>query len=572
MLDINGNPLSMATDFGTVGYGTLEPGNGTLEEQISFSGLVNNGDGTTTLTGVNSVSFVYPYTETSGLSKTHAGASTFVISNTSGFYNKFIAKDDDGAVSETITFTEPNFPQMDGVLDSPTLPAQLTTKAYVDATVIAGAPNASTSVKGLVQLATQAQVDAKTLVGSTSAYLVTPLNAQRSTLLSDYVLDTSPSANIITIAPSPAISSYAAGQQFSFRVLNTNTSAVVTLNVNGVGAKNMVKLNGATSPAVGDVNAGQVISVEYDGTNFQILTPVANAPATLSYVNSNFVKFGGTGADGALTATSGTTTIALGAAPFVVKNYTSISLTASAVLAFSGAYANGTVVILKSQGNVTITSTASPAVDLRSIGGGTGMPFGFSNGNNGGGGSTGVGGTGGSGASVSFMYINSNVDGTRGVVVQTGSNGGTGGSGQATGAGGAGGVGGGALYIECAGALNVTSVFNASGSAGTNGNSTGAGGTASNAGGGGGGGGSIVILYNSLTANSGTYTVSGGVAGTEGSTGNTNGGGGGAGGGCGAGNGAGGNGASGQSAGPGSGTSGNGGSGFSYIGQNTYFS
>jgi len=152
MLDINGNALSMATDFGSIGYGTLEPGNGTLEEQISFSGLTNNGDGTVTLSGVNSVAFVYPYTETSGLSKTHAGASTFVISNTSGFYNKFVAKDDDGTISETLTFTQPNFPQMDGIGTAPTLPAQLVTKHYVDSAVIAGAPNASATTIGITKL------------------------------------------------------------------------------------------------------------------------------------------------------------------------------------------------------------------------------------------------------------------------------------------------------------------------------------------------------------------------------------------------------------------------------------
>jgi microcystin-dependent protein len=95
MKDIDGNSLTMATSFGTKGYGTLEPGNNTLEEQISFTGLVNNANGTTTLTGVKSVTFGEPYTETSGLAKTHAGSSTFVISNTSGYYGEFAIKQND---------------------------------------------------------------------------------------------------------------------------------------------------------------------------------------------------------------------------------------------------------------------------------------------------------------------------------------------------------------------------------------------------------------------------------------------------------------------------------------------
>ena len=51
---IDGVNLAM-TDFGSVGFGTLEPGNGTLEEQISFTGATQNANGTATLTGIKSV-------------------------------------------------------------------------------------------------------------------------------------------------------------------------------------------------------------------------------------------------------------------------------------------------------------------------------------------------------------------------------------------------------------------------------------------------------------------------------------------------------------------------------------
>ena len=120
MLDIDGNPLTMATDFGAVGYGTLEPGNNTLEESISFTGLTNNSNGTVTLTGVSSVLFDQPYTKVSGLTKTHAGSTTFVVSNTSGFYNEFPSKQN----NETITgqWTVPT-PLGSGVVAN---------KAYVD--------------------------------------------------------------------------------------------------------------------------------------------------------------------------------------------------------------------------------------------------------------------------------------------------------------------------------------------------------------------------------------------------------------------------------------------------------
>lgn len=86
MLQIDGvTPVTM-TDFGSKGFATIEPGNGTQEEQVSFSGITQNANGTATLTGVNNVLFSTPYTETSGTALSHPGGVTFVISNTSGFY------------------------------------------------------------------------------------------------------------------------------------------------------------------------------------------------------------------------------------------------------------------------------------------------------------------------------------------------------------------------------------------------------------------------------------------------------------------------------------------------------
>lgn len=84
---IDGVNLAM-TDFGSTGYLTIDPGNNTLEEQASFSGVTQNANGTATLTGVKTVLFIDPWTETSGLAKTHAGAAPVVISNTSGFYSR----------------------------------------------------------------------------------------------------------------------------------------------------------------------------------------------------------------------------------------------------------------------------------------------------------------------------------------------------------------------------------------------------------------------------------------------------------------------------------------------------
>lgn len=124
--DIYGNVLALA-DFGTVGYGTIEPGTSN-EESITFTGVTNNGDGSFTLTGVKHVLAKSPFTQTSGLTLGHSGGTRFVISNTSAFYNDI--------------------------------------KAYVDAAVVSGAPDATLVLKGLSELATDAELQAGTATGS----------------------------------------------------------------------------------------------------------------------------------------------------------------------------------------------------------------------------------------------------------------------------------------------------------------------------------------------------------------------------------------------------------------------
>ena len=143
--DIDGNTLTM-TDFGTIGFGTMEPGTVSQEEQISFTGVTANSNGTFTLTGVSHVLSKSPYTATSGLNISHNGGTDFVISNTVGFYNTFANKQND----ETITGA--------WSLPIPTLGANPATKNYVDGIAIAGAPDATTTVKGVTRLSSSAAV------------------------------------------------------------------------------------------------------------------------------------------------------------------------------------------------------------------------------------------------------------------------------------------------------------------------------------------------------------------------------------------------------------------------------
>src|SRR3990167_783946 len=83
----------------------------------------------------------------------------------------------------------------------------------------------------------------------------------------EYAVDTG-IADVYAIAPSPAISSYATGQFFSFKALNTNTGAS-TLNVSSKGTKPILDADGAVLSA-GTITANGVYDVRYDGTSMYL--------------------------------------------------------------------------------------------------------------------------------------------------------------------------------------------------------------------------------------------------------------------------------------------------------------
>lgn len=88
--------------------------------------------------------------------------------------------------------------------------------------------------------------------------------------------------NTITGTLTPAITAYAAGQSFRFVVAATNTGAV-TINLNGLGAKAITKA-GSTALAAGDLKAGALVTINYDGTRFQTSYTAQVLPAASTTV------------------------------------------------------------------------------------------------------------------------------------------------------------------------------------------------------------------------------------------------------------------------------------------------
>jgi len=70
------------------------------------------------------------------------------------------------------------------------------------------------------------------------------------------------------LAPSPAITAYAEGQRFYMKA-NFTTSGASTVNISGLGAKDLRK-DGVTAIQSGDIVSGNVYTIIYDGTNFQL--------------------------------------------------------------------------------------------------------------------------------------------------------------------------------------------------------------------------------------------------------------------------------------------------------------
>jgi Pectate lyase superfamily protein len=88
-------------------------------------------------------------------------------------------------------------------------------------------------------------------------------------------------ANAYVVTTSPAITSIPVGAVFNFQAVHANTGTS-TLNVDGIGVVT-IKKNGGTGGSVGanlasgDIATGQLVTVMYDGTNFQMQSTLGNA-------------------------------------------------------------------------------------------------------------------------------------------------------------------------------------------------------------------------------------------------------------------------------------------------------
>jgi hypothetical protein len=109
-------------------------------------------------------------------------------------------------------------------------------------------------------------------VGTSASDYATVSQVQGRTIA--YAVDSS-GTDSYAITLSPAVSAYAAGQQYVFLVGTTNTGAS-SLNVSGLGARTIKKW-GSSNLSDGDLVVGQLAFVVYDGSDFQLLSTTFGA-------------------------------------------------------------------------------------------------------------------------------------------------------------------------------------------------------------------------------------------------------------------------------------------------------
>lgn len=147
--------------------------------------------------------------------------------------------------------------------------------------------------------------------------------------------------------PASAVTAYTSQQIFLFYAVATNTGPV-TINISGLGAKNLVK-NGSTALAAGDIATGMFCQIVYDGTNFQYTSVRAG---TMARQNADAVAItGGTATlnNTGLSIKDTDATHALGIVP-------GSNLTANRTLTVTTGDADRTVTL---SGNLTVSSNAT---------------------------------------------------------------------------------------------------------------------------------------------------------------------------------------------------------------------
>lgn len=345
---VTGTPYTMALLNTDIVYGTIAPKT-TSSEFISFTGITQNANGTATLTGVTrGLAKKYPFTESTAYKLPHAGQSQFIISDAPQVFNEYGALENDEVITGQWEAPDPLTAQglvtrdymlnlinggtisVDSVVEagnagetlvagnliyfSETDNEWLKTDADTLATVfnvklgiaMGAGTNGGAITNGVLTYGTYttsgltggdlcyASNTAGGINSGTSGTIPRVIGLAKDAThlyfdpyfqdrLYDYAVD-SVGSDSYAITMAGAYGAYYAGMSITFKAGTANTGAC-TINVNGLGAKDLKK-EVSVALATGDILANQIITAVYDGTNFQITSPLItpSMPVVLTYV------------------------------------------------------------------------------------------------------------------------------------------------------------------------------------------------------------------------------------------------------------------------------------------------
>lgn len=131
-------------------------------------------------------------------------------------------------------------------------------------------------------------------------------------------------ANAYAIAPTFPIDTYIAGQRYSFIALHGCTGPS-TINVSGLGVKAIKRQDGSDLSA-SDITLGRLVWVQYDGTNFQLMTSAgSDVIASAASAAAAAASAASAAASASAAATSAAAVNAWSSAITVVPNFVGIA-------------------------------------------------------------------------------------------------------------------------------------------------------------------------------------------------------------------------------------------------------
>lgn len=166
--------------------------------------------------------------------------------------------------------------------------------------------------------------------------------------------------NAITLTYPIAPNAYVQGQRFTFKAGAANSGATtLTPNSGVLAAKNIFKrgASGVVACAGGEIETGDIVTIDYDGTQFQLVSQAANAGSFAGGTLTATTAMSGAALNDAFATIASATTTNIGAA---AANYLQVTGT-TAITAFDTVQA-GTERTLEFAGILTLTHNATTLI------------------------------------------------------------------------------------------------------------------------------------------------------------------------------------------------------------------